>query len=332
MVDAAAMRAVVIRTPGPPDVLTLADVPSPSLPPHHVRVRVRYAGVNRADLLQRQGHYPAPPGAPADIPGLEYVGVVLERGLHATLVAEGARVMGIVPGGAYADEVVVHEREVAPVPAELDDRTAGALPEAFVTALDAFRQGDLQAGETVLIHACGSGVGTAAIALAGALGCTAIGTSRTDDKLTRCKELGLAHGIHCPTPVFADEVRRLTGGRGADVVLDLVGGAYFPETLRAVSPRGRVVVVGLTAGRTAELDLGLLLRQRISVRGTVLRARPLEEKIAAAELLRRTIAPLAAKGLLRPVIDRVFPLAEAAAAHELVASNTTFGKVLLDLG
>ncbi len=325
------MRAVVIREPGPPSVLETREVPPPSLPPHHVRVRVKYAGVNRADLLQRLGRYPAPPGAPPDIPGLEYVGTVVERGEHATRHAVGTRVMGLVAGGAYAEEVVVHERESVGVPSALPDRTAAALPEAFVTALDALMQAGVTAGETILVHAAGSGVGTAVVSLGAALGCTVIGTSRTEAKLTRAKELGLSHGIVCHTIAFADEVRGVTDGRGADVAIDLLGGAYFPETLRALGASGRVVVVGLLAGRSAELDLGLLLGRRLLVRGTVLRARPLEEKIAAARLLERTIAPLAARGLVRPVIDRVFSLDEAARAHEALASDATFGKVLLEL-
>lgn len=324
------MRAVVIREPGGPDVLELREVADPEVPYGHVRVAVRCAGVNRADLLQRAGLYPAPPGAPPDIPGLEYSGVVEEVGPGATRFAVGDRVYGLVGGGAYAEKIVAHEREVAPAPAGLDDEQAAAAPEAFVTAYDALvLRGRLAPGERVLVHAAGSGVGTAAIQVARALGCTVIGTSRTQSKLDQAAALGLDAGIVPDGGRFADEVRRATGGEGVDVVIDLVGGAYVSEDLKACAPRARIVVVGLTAGARAEVDLRELLRRRIEIIGTVLRARPLEEKIEAAGMLARPIGAWLSEGRIRPVIGKVLPLAEAAAAHALVASNEPFGKVLL---
>lgn len=324
------MKAVVIREPGGFDVLELRELPDPIPPPLHVRIRVAYAGVNRADLLQRMGRYPAPPGVPSDVPGLEYSGYVEAMGEGVTRFQVGARVFGLVSGGAYADKLVVHEREAVAIPDSLTDEQASAIPEAFVTAYDALvTQAKLSPGETVLIHAAGSGVGTAAVQIAHALGCTVIGTSRKPEKLERARALGLTHAVIPQGGKFASEVREKTGGRGVDVVLDLVGGDYFTEELLACASRARVMVVGLTAGRTATLDLGLLLRQRIHVTGTVLRARPLEEKIAAAQLLERHLAPLFSGGRLSPVVERTFPLAEAGRAHELVASDTTFGKVLL---
>ena len=330
------MRAIVIREPGGPEVLEIRDVPAPSVYPGTVKIAVALAGVNRADLLQRAGFYPAPPGAPRDIPGLEYVGHVVEPGAGVTRHAVGDRVYGLLGGGGYAEEIVVHEREAVKVPADLSDELAGAVPEVFVTAYDALVvRGHLAPGETVLVHAAGSGVGTAGITLAHALGCRVLGTSRTADKLTRCNELGLAHGI-VPSaskegPSFAKAVLEATGGRGVDVVLDLVGGAYTAESLRCVATKGRIVVVGLTGGREATLELGLLLQKRATVVGTVLRARPIEEKILAAELLAGPIGALLGKEGRRPVLDRIFPLAEAAAAHRYVASDASFGKVLLDL-
>ncbi len=325
------MRAVVIRSPGGPEVLELRDLPDPEPAFGHVRIRVHVAGVNRADLLQRAGFYPAPPGVPADIPGLEYAGVVEAIGPGVTRFSGGERVYGIVAGGAYAERIVAHEREVVPTPAALGDEAAAAVPEAFVTALDALAvRGRLVPGERVLVHAAGSGVGTAGVQIARALGCFVIGTSRTADKLDRCRELGLDEGIVVPGGKFADEVLARTGGAGVDVVLDLVGGAYVPETLLAAAPRARIVVVGLTAGASAEVNLGLLLRRRLEVIGTVLRSRPIEEKIEAAKLLERTIGPWLSRGVVRPVVDRVFPLGEAAEAHRYVASNVSFGKVLLD--
>lgn len=325
------MRAVVIPAPGGPEVLALREVDDPIPGPGQVRVKVAATAVNRADLLQRSGHYPAPAGVPADIPGLEYAGEVEALGPGATRWKIGDRVMGLVGGGAYAERLVVHEREAVAVPAGLSSVEAAALPEAFVTAWDALvTRGRLGPGDRVLVHAAASGVGTAALQIARALGCLAIGTSRTADKLERCRPFGLDHGVVAGSPVaFADEVRRLTGGRGVDVVLDLVGGDYVPESLKACAPRARLVLVGLTGGRQAALDLGLVLARRLEIVGTVLRSRPLEEKIEAAHLLSDRIAPLVALGRLRPVIEREMPLSEAAEAHRLVASNATLGKVVL---
>src|SRR6185437_754208 len=326
------MRAIVIREPGGPDVLELRDVPDPPVPFGHVRVRVRYAGVNRADLLQRAGFYPAPPGAPRDIPGLEYAGTVEALGDGASRFAVGDRVFGLVPGGAYAEKVVVHEREAAPVPAGFGDREAAAVPEAFVTAYDALVvRGRLAPGERVLVHAAGSGVGTAAIQVARALGCFVVGTSRTADKLDRCKELGMNAGVVPKGASFAAEVKEATGGRGVDVVIDLVGGDYTRESITACAQLGRVVVVGLTGGASTELPLGELLRRRATVVGTVLRARPLEEKIEAAHTLEKRLGLWLVEGRVRPIVDRVLPLAEAGAAHAYVAENTSFGKVLLEV-
>jgi NADPH:quinone reductase len=312
-------------------VLGVRDVPEPDVPPRHVRIAVRFCGVNRADLLQRMGFYPAPPGVPEAIPGLEYSGVVDAVGPETTAFAVGDRVFGLVAGGAYAERVVVHEREAVRVPDSLTDEQAAAVPEAFVTAWDALVRGRMSAGDRVLVHAAGSGVGIAAVELASALGCFVIGTSRTGDKLGRAGELGLHTGIVPENGRFADQVLRATGGRGADIVIDLVGGSYVAEDVRACAPRGRIIVVGLTGGTSCDLDLRLVLQRRLEIIGTVLRSRPLEEKIEAAQMLERRICPLLATSTLRPVVDRVLPLAEAGAAHEHVASNRSFGKVLLQV-
>lgn len=325
------MRAIVIREPGGPEVLTLREVPEVVPPAFHVRVAVRYAGVNRADLLQRLGVYPAPKGAPPDIPGLEYSGVVDAVGEGVTRLSPGDRVLGLVAGGAYAEQLVVHEGEAARTPEGVDDRTAAAIPETFVTAYDALLiRAGLAPGETVVVHAAGSGVGTAAIQLAKALGCFVIATSRTEEKLARCKELGADAGIVVKGAAFADAVNAATAGRGADVVLELAGGEYVAEDVRCVAPLGRIVVVGLTAGARAGVDLRLLLQRRATIVGTVLRSRPLAEKLLAAEVLERHVLPLVVAGRARPVIDRVLSLAEAGAAHAYLASNASFGKVLLD--
>ncbi|MCC6555111.1 MAG: NAD(P)H-quinone oxidoreductase [Polyangiaceae bacterium] len=324
------MRAIAVREPGGPEVLELREIAAPEPPHGHVRVAVRFAGVNRADLLQRAGCYPAPPGVPPDIPGLEYSGVVDAVGPGARRFAAGDRVFGLVAGGAYAERIVAHEREVAPAPAGLGDAEAAATPEAFVTAYDALvTRGRLAAGDRVLVHAAGSGVGTAGVQIARALGAFVVGTSRTQDKLDRCAALGLHAGVVPAGGRFAAEVLRATGGAGVDVVLDLVGGAYVAEEIKACAARARIVLVGLTAGAAADIDLRPLLQKRIELIGTVLRSRPLEEKIEAAQALERRIAPMIASGALRPVIDRIFPLEEAGAAHAYVAENTSFGKVLL---
>lgn len=325
------MRAIVIREPGGPDVLTIKELPELDPPFGFVRVRVHFTGVNRADLLQRAGHYPAPAGVPTDIPGLEYAGEVDAVGPGVSKLKKGDRVFGLVAGGAYAESLVVHEREAVRVPEGLSDEAAAAVPETFITAYDALvTQGKLAPGERVLVHAAGSGVGTAAVQIARALGCFVVGTSRTADKLERCKPLGLDAGVVPKGSSFADEVKGATGGAGVDVVLDLVGGAYAPENIAACAPRARVLVVGLTAGAKAELDLRMLLAKRVTVIGTALRSRPLEEKIQAALLLERNLGPWLSRGVVKPVIDRTYPLAEAGAAHAHVASNDSFGKVLLD--
>jgi putative PIG3 family NAD(P)H quinone oxidoreductase len=327
------MRAIVIREPGGPEVLTLRDVPTPDPGYGQVRIRVEYAGVNRADLLQRAGFYPAPPGVPADIPGLEYAGVIDAVGPGASRYAPGDRVYGLVAGGAYAEQIVVHEREVAPIPAGLSSEEAAAIPEAFITAYDAMVvQARLQPGERVLIHAAGSGVGTAAVQIARALGCFVVGTSRTADKLARAKELGLDEGLLTKGGSFAAAVLDATKNAGVDVVLELVGGAYVAEDLKAMALRGRIVLVGLTAGIQCDLDLGMLLRKRVQITGTVLRARPLEEKIQAAQVLEKNLSPWVAKRTVRSVVDRVFALEEAGAAHAYVAADRSFGKVLLRIG
>jgi len=328
------MRAVVITRPGGPEVLELREVALPEPSPGQVRVRIRASAVNRADLLQRLGMYPAPPDAPADIPGIELAGEVDAVGAGVTELAEGDRVFGLAGGGAYAEAVTLPARTLARIPANLDFTQAAAMPEAFITAYDAMvLQGGLGAGDVMLVHAVGSGVGTAAVQIARAIGARAIGTARTEAKLGRAEELGMTKGLVPATrngaPVFADRVKELTDGKGADVVLDLVGGTYVAESLAALREQGRHVLVGLLAGSSAELDLGMVLRRRLHLMGTVLRSRPLEEKILAAQVLARRLAPLFETGALVPVVDRVFPLERAGDAHAYVSTNEGFGKVIL---
>jgi len=321
------MRAIAIKHPGGPDVLTLVDRPRPEPSRGEVRVRVRATAINRADLLQRMGAYPAPADAPPDIPGLEFAGEVEALGPGVERLAVGDRVFGLVGGGSYAEAVVSHERAVAKIPEGLSFEQAAAVPEAFITAHDAIvGQAGLRGGETLLVHAVGSGVGTAAVQLGRALGAFVIGTARTADKLERAGALGMNAGVVPEGNRFADAVRK---HGEPSVVLELVGGPYLDEDIRTVPVLGRIVLVGLLAGARAEVDLAAILRKRIHVFGTVLRARPLEEKIAAMRSFEAHVVPLLQRGLITPVIDTVLDLDAAAAAHERMASNAGFGKVIL---
>ncbi|MBK7397542.1 MAG: NAD(P)H-quinone oxidoreductase [Myxococcales bacterium] len=318
------MKAIVITRPGEPEVLELREVQDPVAQRGEVRVRIHATAVNRADLLQRRGLYPAPPDAPADIPGLEYAGVIDAVGEGVTGLAVGERVLGLAGGGTYAERIVLPARTVVRMPEGLSFEDAAALPEACITAFDAMvDQGGLSAGERVLVHAVGSGVGTAALQIAHALGATVVGTSRTASKLERATALGLDQAVLAREPKFAEAVGEV------DLVLDLVGGAYVGESLRCLAPRGRHVLVGLTGGRTTELDLGLLLRNRLRLFGTVLRARPLEEKITAMQRFGKHVLPLVARGLVRPVVEQVLPLARASEAHRLMEADQSFGKLVL---
>jgi putative PIG3 family NAD(P)H quinone oxidoreductase len=289
--------------------------------------------LNRADLLQCKGVYPAPPGSPADIPGLEYAGEVDVLGPDVVgPLNVGDRVFGLVGGGGQAEYVVTHERLVARIPRDLDFVEAAAVPEAFITAHDALvTQGGVLPGERVLIHAVGSGVGTAAVQLAHAMGCEVWGTSRTADKLEKLKPRGLDHGIDTSHEDFADAVRASSGGRGVDVVIDLLGGVALERNLAALAPKGRLVLVGLLGGSQAPLNLNVMLHKRLTMIGTTLRARPLEEKITATQRFAAQVVPWLERGLVRPIVDSVFPFQEVRAALGRVESNQVFGKVVLRL-
>jgi len=316
---------------GEPDVLVTADVPAPLPGPGQILVKVAASGVNRADLLQRRGRYPVPAGYPDNILGLEFSGVVAETGRDVTAWTPGDRVMGITGGGGYAQYLVVHEREAIPVPPEVDLVEAGALPEAFLTAFDALvGQMRMQAGESLLIHAVGSGVGTAAAQLARWAGVRSFGTSRTVEKLRRARELGLDHGLSAAGDEgWSEALLDLTGGHGVDVILDLVGGPYLADNVRSLATGGRMITVGVTGGREAELDLRALMAKRGSITGTVLRARPLEEKAALAQHFRRVALPALGAGRLRPVVDATFTPEDAPEAHRRMEANLNFGKLLI---
>lgn len=323
------MKAVVITRFGGPEVLEVQDVPAPQPGPDEILVRVRGTALNRADLLQRAGGYAAPPGVPQNISGLEFAGEVAESGTNARRWSKGDRVMGIIGGGAHAEFVAAHQNAVAAVPANLELTDAGAIPEVFMTAHDALRQAGFKAGDNVLIHAVGSGVGLAATQLVKALGGRAFGTSRTPDKIERAKEFGLEAGTALADLLaFAKDV---TSGRGFDVVLDLNGGPYFAASLEAMALKGRLILIGGVAGGKTNVDLYQILGKRLHVIGTVMRARSLEEKIATTNAFAAEVLPLLAEGAVQPVIDSVFPLEKVQDAHRRLESNETFGKVVLTI-
>ena len=326
------MKAVYINDPSPDAVISLCEIDGPASPlASQVLVRVRAAGLNRADLMQVKGLYPPPPGFSANIPGLEFAGEVTEVGSDVTQWSVGERVFGITAGEAQAEFLITDALHLARIPDSLTFIEAAAVPEAFITAQDAvITQAALSAGETLLIHAVGSGVGLAALQIAKAIGALVIGTSRTAGKLDKCDELGIDAAIVTAEPLFADAVAEANGGRGADVILDLVGGAYFSENIKCLAAKGRLMLVGLTAGRKSEIDLGMILQKRATITGTVLRGRSFDEKAAVTRKFVDEILPLLDTGRLRPVIDRVFAAADVSAAYDHLASNESFGKVVLE--
>ncbi len=327
------MRAVIITRPGDLGSLEVREVETPETRADHVRVRVHASGLNRADLLQAKGLYPAPLGVPVDIPGLEFAGVVDVVGPDVTgKVRVGDRVFGLVGGGAFAEFVTCHERLSVPIPDDLDFEAAAAVPEAFITALDALEvQGATRAGERVLIHAVGGGVGSAAVQVAHAMGCEVFGTSRTAEKLEKARDLGLDHPIDTSSRDFADVVHERTKGRGVNVLIDLLGASVLEKNLDALANRGRLVLVGQLGGSTASINLRTLMTKRLTVVGTTLRARPLEEKIAATRRFADSVVPWLARGVVKPAVDQVFDLDEIGAAIGRMSSNFGFGKIILRL-
>jgi putative PIG3 family NAD(P)H quinone oxidoreductase len=327
------MKAVVFAGKGGPEVARVEEVPEPVAQRGEVLVRVRAAALNRADLLQRRGLYPPPPGYREDIPGLEFAGEVAALGTGVAGWKVGDRVMAIASGEAQAEYVLADPFMLLRIPDGMSFAEAAAIPEAGITAHDALvTLGGFRSGGTVLVHAVGSGVGTAALQIAKAMGGTVIGTARTADKLERAKGLGLDHAVLLgkEDPRFADEVKRITGRRGVPVVIDFVGAPYMAENLASLAPQGRVVVVGTMGGPKATVDLGVLMRSRGSVIGTVLRPRPLHQKIQATQAFARDVLPLVASGKVKPVLDRAWPAAQVQAAHEQLERNDSFGKVVLE--
>lgn len=324
------MKAVYIKEFGGPEVLEIREVPDPPSPSgSNVLVRVRAAGLNRADLLQRKGFYPAPEGYSTNIPGLEFAGEIVEVGSEVTSWKPGDRVMAITAGEAQAELVSVDESLLFSIPDQLTFTDAAAIPEAFITAHDAvFTQGKLKESDCLLIHAVASGVGIAALQMAKQAGATVIGTSRTSDKLDRCRELGLDHGIETTDGSFADELKGLSAA-GANVILDLVGASYFKENLSSLATKGHLILVGLTGGSTSEFDLRVALQKRAHIVGTVLRGRSIAEKAEATRAFVQHSMRHITSGLITPVVDKIFPAEAVREAHAYLESNASFGKVVL---
>ena len=323
------MKAVVFDAPGDESVLHVGEVEAPALGPNDLRIRVAGAGVNRADLLQRRGMNSPPPGAPPLL-GLECAGEVVEVGAQVSGWRRGDRAMALLGGGGYAEQVVVDAGSALPVPRALSDVEAAALPEVYLTVfLNVFQLGALPAGGSLLVHGGGSGIGTAAIQLAKLAGAKVIVTAGSDEKCARCRALGADVAVNYRTEKFVDAVRAATGGAGVDVVLDSIGASYLADNLACLAIGGRLVLIGLMGGAKAELNLALLLARRLSLIGSTLRTRSLEEKARLVAAFRARFGTELEAGRIRPVVDRQLPFSQAADAHRLLQASEHFGKVVL---
>lgn len=323
------MHAIVITEPGGPDVLTWAEVPDPVPGPGEVLVDIVASAVNRADLMQRRGLYPPPPGAPP-YPGLECSGTVSALGPGVTGWREGDQVCALLAGGGYAEKVAVPAGQLLPLPEGVPVTEAAALPEVACTVWsNVFGLARLAEGETFLVHGGAGGIGTFAIQLCRARGARVLATAGSPEKLARCAELGAERAISYRDEDFTEVVSEVTGGKGADVILDVMGASYLARNITALAADGRLVVIGLQGGARAEIDLGKLLRKRASVHATTLRARPTGAKAAIVAEVREHVWPLIAAGTVTTVIDRVLPMSNAAAAHKVVEASAHIGKVLL---
>jgi NADPH2:quinone reductase len=326
------MKAVEITSYGAPEVLRLGARPAPVDGAGEVLIRVNASGVNRPDVLQRMGHYPVPPGA-SDIPGLEVAGVIVSGDAAAMAAAGlkvGDRVCALVAGGGYAELCVAPAAQCLPVPAGLSDIEAASLPETFFTVWsNVFERAHLQPGETLLIQGGSSGIGVTAIQIAKALGAKVLVTAGSDEKCAACVALGADHAINYKTSDFAEEVKKLTNGKGVDVILDMVAGGYVAREVDCMAEDGRLVIIALQGGTKAEFNAGLVLRKRLTITGSTLRPRPVEFKAAIAKALKEKVWPLIVSGAVKPVIHSTFAAADAAKAHALMESNQHVGKIVL---
>ena len=327
------MKAIEISSFGVPEVLRLADRPAPVPGAGEVLIKVSASGINRPDVLQRLGHYPAPAGA-SDIPGLEVAGVIVSGDAQAMAAAHlnvGDRVCALVTGGGYAELCVAPAAQCLPVPEGLTDLEAAGLPETYFTVWsNVFDRGHLQAGETLLVQGGSSGIGVTAIQMAKAMGANVIVTAGSDDKCSACLALGADHAINYKTQDFEAEALRLTQGRGVDVVLDMVAGAYVAKEINCLAEDGRLVIIAVQGGVQAEVNAGLVMRKRLTVTGSTLRVRPVAFKAAIAQSLLRQVWPLLAGGRIKPVVHAVFAAADAAQAHAAMEASAHVGKIVLD--
>jgi putative PIG3 family NAD(P)H quinone oxidoreductase len=325
------MKAIVLREHGGPEVLQFEDVPSPVFGAEDILVSVAATALNRADLLQRMGFYPNPFPSGPEIPGLEFAGTVKAVGERVTSWKVGDKVMGVVSGGAYAEELALHERQAMAVPAGMSFHDAAAIPEVFITAWDALVvQGGLTSGRWAMVHAGASGVGTAGIQIAKAIGARIIVTCSAG-KVQSCKDLGADVVVDYGSQDFVEEVQKATGGHGVDVILDVIGGDYVERNVASLAVKGHIIQVGVMAGKPLPFNVGLLLGKRASITGTVLRARPLDEKIAITQRFISEMLPLFDTGALKPVIDSVYPIADIAKGQEYMASNGNVGKIVITI-
>jgi putative PIG3 family NAD(P)H quinone oxidoreductase len=323
------MKAITCDTPGGPEVLHVAEVPDPVPGPEQLLIRVRATALNRADTLQRQGQYPPPPGE-SDILGLELAGEVEAAGDATHGFAPGDRVFGLVGGGGYAEKALIDFRMAIPMPNNWDFVKAAAVPEVFFTANETlFTLGQLQGGETVLIHAGASGVGTAGVQMARYTGARVLATAGSTEKIARTVELGAEVGINYKEEDFAVRVQELTDQAGVDLIQDFIGAPYWQRNLDSLKVGGRLVLVGLMGGAAVQADLSLLMRKRLHIIGSVMRSQPLHNKIAITQRFRERWLPLLERGVIRPIIDTTFPLAEAATAHRYMEENRNIGKIML---
>ena len=326
------MIAIEIREPGEPDVLVPVERPRPSPGSGEVLIKVAAAGVNRPDVFQRRGRYPPPPGA-SDIPGLEVAGTIEVLGADVREWRVGDTVCALVAGGGYAEYCTAPAPQVLPVPRGLDVVAAAAIPETFFTVwTNVFERGRLRSGESILVHGGSSGIGTTAIQIARARGARVFATAGTAEKCAACERLGAERCINYREADFVDVINKLTGGRGVDVVLDMVGGEYFPRNLDVLAVEGRLVEIATLHGVKAELNIQTIMQRRLTVTGSTLRARPVAEKGAIARAVREHVWPLVESGAVTPIVFKTFPLRDAAAAHRLMESGEHIGKIVLTIG
>jgi NADPH2:quinone reductase len=325
------MKAIIITQPGAPDVLQIAERPIPLFTADEVLVKVSASGVNRPDVAQRKGHYPPPAGAPPDIPGLEIAGVITDVGINVKYFKVGDNVCALVVGGGYAEYCNVPEGQCLPIPGKLNFVEAASLPETFFTVWsNVFDRARLQPGESLLIHGGSSGIGVTAIQMAKALGSTVYVTAGSDDKCNFCEDLGADKAINYKTEDFVSVIKDATNGKGVNVILDMVGGDYTPRNLQSLADDGRLVLINMMEGKDTQIDLSLILRKRLTITGSALRARGIAFKTVIGVALQKNIWPLIASGKIKPVINAVFPPHKAADAHALMESSKHIGKIVLD--